>query len=158
MATYRRIVNHELHNLDFFYALLVTARRQGRSGLGRYAVRHYVLFRGDDRVYEVRPADVRITDEAKIWPRDVAEAEERPHLDRGRRDRAGAVRAHDQQVLGAMFPSLKPRLSARSETFFWKGAAAAGRRNGGGATRSGGQRRRDACLLPEGDTGLGGGR
>lgn len=121
VATYRRIVNHELHNLDFFYALLVTARQEGRSGLGRYAVRHYVLFRGDDGVYEVRPADVRITDEAKIWPRAVAEAEERPHLDRGCRERAGAVRAQDKQVLGVMFPSLKPRLSARSETFFWKG-------------------------------------
>ena len=121
VATYRRIVNHELHNLDFFYALLVTARHEGRSGLGRYAVRHYVLFREDDGVYEVRPADVRITDEAKIWPQDVAQAEKRPHLDGGRRERAGAVRARDQQVLGVMFPSLKPRLSARSETFFWKG-------------------------------------
>ena len=49
IATYRRIVNHGLHNLDFFYALLVTARREGRSGLGRYAVRHYVLFRGRQR-------------------------------------------------------------------------------------------------------------
>ena len=61
IATYRRIVNHKLHNLDFFYALLVTARLEGQSGLGRYAVRHYVLFRGDNDVYEVDPKDVRIT-------------------------------------------------------------------------------------------------
>ena len=29
IATYRRIVNHEKHNLDFFYALLVVSRLSG---------------------------------------------------------------------------------------------------------------------------------
>ena len=121
VATYRRIVNHELHNLDFFYALLVTERREGRSGPDRYAVRHYVLFRGDDPVYEVGSADVRITDEPSIWPRNDVAAEDRPGSDDTGRDGAVAVRAHDQRVLEVMFPSLKPRLSARSGTFFWKG-------------------------------------
>ena len=121
VATYRRIVNHELHNLDFFYALLVTARREGRSGLGRYAVRHYVLFRGGNEVYEVDPGDVRITDEAAVWPKDAAGAEDEPENELKRTERAVAVRAHDQQVLEVMYPSLRPRLSARSETFYWKG-------------------------------------
>ena len=121
VATYRRIVNHELHNLDFFYALLVTARREGQSGLGRYAVRHYVLFRGENEVYEVDPGDVRITDEATIWPKDAAGAGDGLETDPERMERAAAVRAHDQQVLAVMYPSLRPRLSARSETFFWKG-------------------------------------
>ena len=121
IATYRRIVNHELHNLDFFYALLVTARREGRSGLGRYAVRHYVLFRGDNEVYEVDPGDVRITDEATIWPKDVAGAGDGLEADPDRMERAVAVRAQDRQVLEVMYPSLRPRLSARSEMFFWKG-------------------------------------
>ena len=121
VATYRRIVNHELHNLDFFYALLVTSRREGQSGLGRYAVRHYLLFRGDDEVYEVDPANVQITDEATIWPKDAAGAKDRPQSDGGRRGLAVAVRAHDQQILEVMYPSLKPRISARSGTFFWKG-------------------------------------
>ena len=114
-------MNHELHNLDFFYALLVTERHEGRSGLDRYAVRHYVLFRGDDGVYELGPAEVRVTDEARIWPKDRATAEQRPRSDGARRDRALAVRAQDQTVLGVMFPALKPRLFARSGTFFWKG-------------------------------------
>ena len=121
VATYRRIVNHELHNLDFFYALLVTARREGRSGLSRYAVRHYVLFRGDDEVYEVDPGDVRITDEATIWPKEAAGAGDELETGPERMERALAVRAHDQQVLEVMYPSLRPRLSARSEMFFWKG-------------------------------------
>ena len=121
IATYRRIVNHKKHNLDFFYALLVTARREGRSGLGRYAVRHYVLFRGDDEVYEVGSGDVRITDEARIWPKDAASAEDGPRTDGERRERAVAVRARDQRIFEVMFPALKPRLLARSETFLWKG-------------------------------------
>ncbi len=121
VATYRRIVNHELHNLDFFYALLVTARRQERSGLGRYAVRHYVLFRGDDEVYEVDPGNVRITDEATVWPKDAAGAGDGLETDPGRIERAVTVRARDQQVLKVMYPSLRPRLSARSGMFFWKG-------------------------------------
>ena len=33
VSTYRRIVNHKLHNLDFFYALLVTHRARRRSGI-----------------------------------------------------------------------------------------------------------------------------
>lgn len=121
VATYRRIVNHELHNLDFFYALLVTARRGGKSGLGRYAVRHYVLFRGDNEVYEVDPEDVKITDEAPVWPKDTRGVEDEPETDLAQSKRAAAVRAYDQQVLAVIYPSLKPRLSARSETFYWKG-------------------------------------
>ena len=121
VATYRRIVNHELHNLDFFYALLVTARREGQSGLGRYAVRHYVLFRGDNEVYAVDPWNVRITDEAAIWPKDAAGAGDGLEADPERMERAVAVRAQDQQVLEVMYPSLRPRLSGLSKTFFWKG-------------------------------------
>ena len=121
IATYRRIVNHKLHNLDFFYALLVTARLEGQSGLGRYAVRHYVLFRGDSDVYEVDPRDVRITDEVTIWPKDAAGAGDGLETDPELAGRAVAVRAHDQEVLKVICPSLKPRLSARSGTFFWKG-------------------------------------
>ena len=121
VATYRRIVNHELHNLDFFYALLVTSRRGEKSGLDRYTVRHYVLFRGDSRVYEVDPGDVQVTDEAPIWPKDAAGAGDEPEIDLERANRAVAVRARDQQVLGIMYPSLRPRLSTQSETFYWKG-------------------------------------
>ena len=38
-----------------------------------------------------------------------------------RSGQAVAVRAHDQQVFEVMYPSLRPRLSARSKTFLWKG-------------------------------------
>ena len=124
VTTYRRIVNHELHNLDFFYALLVTRRKAGRSGLERYAVRHYVLFRGDDAVREIAQADMIVTDQPKVWPTEHRDSDEEPKKDQVQEDDAPgfiAVRARDQVVLEVLCPSLEPRLSTRTGTFFWKG-------------------------------------
>ena len=124
--TYRRIVNHELHNPDFFYALLVTHRNDGGRGLDRYTVRHYVLFRGDDTVHEIALTDVKVTDDPGIWPNDHRASTDA----RGDHDADGAgphgkvsvaVRARDQVVLGVLFPSLAPRLSTSMGTLFWKG-------------------------------------
>ena len=125
-ATYRRVVNHQLHNPDFFYALLVTHRNDGRKGLGRYAVRHYVLFRGDDAVHEIAPTDVKVTDDPGIWPRDHrasinARGDHDADAAGSRGEGSVAVRARDQVVLGLLFPSLQPRLSTATGTFFWKG-------------------------------------
>ena len=125
-ATYRRIVNHELHNLDFFYALLVTHRNDGQRGLDRYAVRHYVLFRGDDAVHEIAPADVRVTDDPGIWPQDHRASNDDREDDGPQGDEtlgtvSVAVRVRDEVVLGLLFPSLEPRLSTSTGTFFWKG-------------------------------------
>lgn len=126
-TTYRRIVNHKLHNLDFFYALLVTHRNDGRQGLDRYAVRHYVLFRGNDAVHEIAPADVKVTDDPGIWPKhhsastDAREDDDGTQGDETPRTVSVAVRVRDQAVLGLLFPSLEPRLSTSTGTFFWKG-------------------------------------
>ena len=125
IATYRRIVNHKLHNLDFFYALLVTRRHEGRTGLDRYAVRHYLLFRGDARVHEVESADVQITDEPSVWPKSDRASGVAPCSNGTESDgthKTVAIRAQDQAILGVLCPSLEPRLSARAGTFFWKGA------------------------------------
>ena len=123
-ATYRRIVNHKLHNLDFFYALLVTHRNDGQGGLDRYAVRHYVLFRGDNTVREIEPNDVKVTNQPRIWPVEHHASDNARKADRLEGDGTqglAAVRARDQLVLGVVFPSLEPRLSTRTGTFFWKG-------------------------------------
>ena len=126
MATYRRIVNHELHNLDFFYALLVTHRNDGRRGLDRYAVRHYVFFRGDDAVHEIAHDDVTVTREPRIWPTDRrpaadARGEDGVEGDRTSGSASAAVRARDKIALGVLFPSFEPRLSVPTGTLFWKG-------------------------------------
>ena len=122
--TYRRIVNHELHNLDFFYALLVTHRNDGQGGLDRYAVRHYVLFRGDNTVHEIDQNDVTVTNQSKIWPAKHPAPNNTRKADRLEGDGTqgmAAVRARDLLVLGVLFPSLEPRLSTQTGIFFWKG-------------------------------------
>ena len=124
VATYRRIVNHHLHNLDFFYALLVTNRNKRRTGLNRYAVRHYLLFRGEDNVHEIRPTNVRVTDEPRIWPKERDNSKQIPG--NGGAEGNGLlgiveVRARDKNVLEVLCPSMEPRLSSRTGTFFWKG-------------------------------------
>ncbi len=120
ISTYQRIVNHEFHNLNFFYALLVTNRNKRREGLERYNVRHFFLFRGDGGVYEVGNSRVVLTDDSSIWPEYSSTSRDRSQSERVQKN-LSAVRAHDQQVLGVMFPSMKPRLSTGSGTFFWKG-------------------------------------
>ena len=125
VATYRRIVNHELHNTNFFYALLVTHRKDGRSGLERYAVRHFVFFRGDDAVHEVTSVNVRVTDEPRLWPRSDGASAHAPTGDsaqaQGTRGTVAIIRARDQSVLRVLCPSFEPRLTAQSGMFFWKG-------------------------------------
>lgn len=55
--TYHRTVNHEKHNIDFFYALLVTKRLQTSD---RYQVKHYVFFRNNTGYYEIRPGNISV--------------------------------------------------------------------------------------------------
>ena len=125
VATYRRIVNHELHNTNFFYALLVTHRKDGLSGLERYAVRHFVFFRDDDAVHEVTSVNVRVTDEPRLWPRSDGASAHAPTGDsaqaQGTRGTVAIIRARDQSVLRVLCPSFEPRLTAQSGMFFWKG-------------------------------------
>ena len=124
LETYHRIVNHELHNLDFFYALLVTKKNKEKVGLDRYAVRHYVLFRGENGAQEIHPTDVRMIDTPKIWPVKDDEQVNGRDLSLGRNnksDRIAEVRARDKCVLGVLYPSMQPRLINRTSTFFWKG-------------------------------------
>ena len=125
LATYRRIVNHDQHNTDFFYALLVTSRNSGQTGLERYNVRHYVLFRGDNSVHEIPPTKVKLTDRPRIWPKEVGDSKHAPDAGGAEGDesrRKVGVRARDQSVLEVLCPSMEPRLSSETGTFFWKGS------------------------------------
>ncbi len=57
--TYGRNVNSEHHNTDFFYALLVTRKLQMENM--RYAIRHFVFFRGFEGIVEPTPNHIHIT-------------------------------------------------------------------------------------------------
>ena len=68
IATYRRTVEHHNHNTDFFYALLVIAKRHSNNPLERYHFKNYLLRSGDSKIYEVPPHLLSITDAPLIWP------------------------------------------------------------------------------------------
>lgn len=116
VETYHRIVNHEKHNLDFFYALLVVARDPTVTGLKRYQTRHYVLFRGDMHVYEVDPDRVTVTDRPAVWP---AESPPRAASEPVAAD--AIVRAADREMLGQLYSAIRPYKSKRTGTLYWKG-------------------------------------
>ena len=52
IETYKRIVNHEKHNTDFFYALLVVSKNQTFYNRERYLMKHFLFKRGESLVYE----------------------------------------------------------------------------------------------------------
>lgn len=114
IATYRRIVNHEKHNLNFFYALLVVTRNSGASGLDRYHVRHYVLFREDETVYEIAPERVSVIDEPLVWPTTAESAQSTWQTEI-------SVRVGDKSIIECFYPEIRPNQSRRTNTFYWRG-------------------------------------
>ena len=116
--TYHRNVNHETHNTDFFYALLVVARHDGAEDLERYRVRHYVLYRADETVYEIPARQVTLVKEPCIWPtahsgKASAKALVQPPV--------ASSRADDQKIFNLLYPDLQAFLSKRTQTVGWKG-------------------------------------
>ncbi len=119
--TYFKTVNHENHNTDFFYALLVVTKNGG--GNPRYAVKHFIFRRGDDTIYEVLAKDVRLVDTPVLRPRAMAEnAEPRdPPPQPAQTGAANPQRAKDQEFFAEFYPGLKALLSKDSGAPYWKG-------------------------------------
>ena len=124
VETYRRTVEHPKHNIDFFYALLVTERHPGERGLQRYTFKNYVLRRGDPRTYEIPADSVTLTAETLIWPR-AAEAPA-PVLasarvpDAAPSDAVNATRVYDKDLVSLFYPKVKP-FKARNIGVYWRG-------------------------------------
>jgi integrative and conjugative element protein (TIGR02256 family) len=118
--TYHRTVNHPNHNTEFFYALLVTNRNERGEGLDRYAVKHFILYRDDPQEYEIPPSCVRIIDRPALWP--VA-PKDRGRAARGVEHAHGASeqRAQDGRFFEELHPGLKPYLSKKTGTMYWRG-------------------------------------
>jgi hypothetical protein len=119
-TTYFKTVNHEKHNTDFFYALLVVSKNRG--GNPRYAIKHFVFRRNDQTIYEIPAKKVRLVDGPTLLPRDLGPAEPSgtprqtpleiaPNLER----------AKDREFFSEFYPDLKPLLSKSSSAPYWKG-------------------------------------
>jgi hypothetical protein len=119
-TTYFKTVNHEKHNTNFFYALLVVSKNGG--GDPRYEVKHFVFRRGDDTIYEIPAKDVRLIDAPVLRPpqaRDTVElGDPRSH---GPSDPPNPERAKDQEFFANFYPSLKALFSKDISAPYWKG-------------------------------------
>jgi hypothetical protein len=118
-ATYRRTVNHDKHNTDFFYALLVTRRTP--RGRRRYEVKHYVLFRGDDTIHEIHDSDIQLVDKPRSVGGEAAFAASVSEQESPLGSDAKLERTKDQDFFSEFFPGLQPAFSKSAGTFYWKG-------------------------------------
>ena len=121
-TTYHRIVNHDKHNTDFFYSLLVVRKNPGREP--RYLVKHYIFHRNSDKVDEIPAADVRIIDTPTLWPH-RSEQHTAPYssVQHSREQNLPNVeRAKDQEFFSDFHPHLKALFSKTAGALYWKGA------------------------------------
>jgi hypothetical protein len=119
-TTYFKTVNHEKHNTDFFYALLVVSKNRG--GNPRYAIKHFLFHHNDDSIYEIPAKDVRLVDTPALRPRDRETAEPSgPSPKTAPPITANPERAKDREFFSEFYPSLKPLLSKSIGTPYWKG-------------------------------------
>jgi proteasome lid subunit RPN8/RPN11 len=122
--TYHNIVNHDKHNTDFFYALLVV--RKTINGNQRYEVKHYLVFRNDDVVYEIPGSQIHLLEQSRCSPRSTegifgsstSSHETEVALD------ANVERVRDQEFFVEFFPGLKPGFSKTLGALYWKGQLA----------------------------------
>ena len=118
--TYHRIVNHEKHNTDLFYALLVTERNPGARGHDRYSVKHFILFRGQDGEYEIPSSQVAIVNRPAIWPRQGIPDQTPASTARPEPD-SSHQRVSDSGFFKEVFPGLRPFLSKTLGRIYWRG-------------------------------------
>ena len=119
-ATYQRIVNHEKHNTDFFYAILVVEKKH--RGNPRYDIKHFFLRRNDPEIYEIPSSSVRLEDKSILWPDNssISRDHSSGHTDS---DSSGAngERVKDQDHFSEFYPNFKPLFSKSLGAFYWKG-------------------------------------
>ena len=130
ITTYRNIVNHRNHNTDFFYALLVVQKNEGRGP--RYDVKHFFFRRGDDVVYEVADRDIEIIDAPLLLtghaePDGYGQRRAAPEGSGHRGPAAGQdpmanpERTKDKEFFADFYPGLKALFSEKIGAPYWKG-------------------------------------
>jgi proteasome lid subunit RPN8/RPN11 len=120
-ATYQRVVNHDKHNTDFLYAALVVNKTPHENR--RYAVKHFIVFRNDDRIHEIPESQILVLEESRVKT-GIANVvfDAGPSLVATSVARNGnAERAKDQDFFSEFFPSLRPVFSKGLGSIYWKG-------------------------------------
>lgn len=125
--TYKRIVNHEKHNTDFFYALLVVAKNRTFYNRERYLVKHFLLKREESLIYEVPSAQVKIIKEAAVFIDKAKVIQGVPKKETladsliSTQPMIKHIRARDKEFISEMHPELKTFLSKQTSSLYWRG-------------------------------------
>lgn len=123
--TYKRIVNHEKHNTDFFYALLVIAKKYSLHSQDRYGVRHFLFKRGEPLVYEIPPDQIKMIGRSSVFIDRVKkpdlEGEVAPGASLCNQPTANSARLEDKEIMVDLYPDLKPFFSKQTNSLYWKG-------------------------------------
>jgi hypothetical protein len=120
-------VNHENHNTDFFYALLVVAKNRSYFRRERYLIKHFLFKRNESLVYEIPSARIKIVHRAAVFvdntktikgiPKKEIPTDSliisHPTIDR--------IRARDKENISEMYAGLNPFLSKQTNSIYWKG-------------------------------------
>jgi len=120
IATYQRTVNHPNHNVPFFYALLVTARRRAKTPHLRYEVKHYILRRNDEQVYEIPSRQVEIVDTPLVWPLDPAHNANPSGQPTLHKFGVRPERVYDQDILSEFYQGVRP-FASKKLGLYWRG-------------------------------------
>jgi len=118
IETYTRTVNHPNHNLDVFYALLVTGKNRTSDPRRRYGVNHYLFRRGADRFHELTPSEVEIVDAPLVWPQRDREHSSRPSASAPPETRLDRV--YDRDIIGELYQGFRPFASPKVG-LYWRG-------------------------------------
>jgi hypothetical protein len=120
-VTYHRTVNHDKHNTAFFYALLVTRKTSNRDG--RYEVRHYILFRGDDEIHELPESQIHVVEasEPRSDSSDAVFTTATSSSEIQATSESHLERVKDQEFFSEFCPGLKAAFSKSAGTLFWRG-------------------------------------
>jgi hypothetical protein len=121
IETYHRTVNHQNHNVPFFYALLVTAKHRTSDPRRRYSIKHFVFRRADNNFYEIPAQHVEIVNAALVWPNNKLPAAQ--HLSTSSpaaKLSANPGRAQDSDLIREFYSTVKPFASQKLGVY-WRG-------------------------------------
>jgi len=136
VSGYQETLNSRAYNLDYFFALLVTALRAWQT-----ENRYYLFFRGQDKYYELDNSAIHIVSEKSPLELLLKSAEETALAHRrsqsyssasysGVRNRVDAaptrdvnlekIRSEDQEWILRKFPSAKARRAKKDGSIYWE--------------------------------------
>ena len=120
ISTYSRTVNHKQHNTDFFYAMLVVSKNAVSIKSERYVLKHYIFFRGEQKVYEIPIKHVSVENRVSAinceLPFSSSRKLDEPKLTPLENQQLLQVRSIDRAIISELYPTIKPYRTKNADT------------------------------------------